>query len=84
MGIEREVRLAAKLQHPRVVHTVTQLGTALGTRAYMVAEQVTGEPTMGHRAELSALGVRPDEPLVGRILRHSRHHARGARGRRAM
>ncbi len=64
-GIEREVRLAARLQHPHVVHTPTEVGTALGTPACMVPEQVTGDPAMDHCADLCALGVMAYELLVG-------------------
>ena len=54
-GMEREVRLAARRQHPHVVHTPT----------YMVPEQVTGDPAMDHCADPYALGVMADELLVG-------------------
>jgi serine/threonine protein kinase len=63
-GIEREVRLAARLQHPHVVHTPTEVGTALRTPESMVPDQVTGDPAMDHCADLYALGVMAYELLA--------------------
>lgn len=64
-GIEREARLAARLKQPHVVHTPTEVGTALGTPAYMVPEPVTGYPTMDRCGGLYALGG------IARPLRHT-------------
>ena len=45
--------------------TLTQLGTALGTPAYMAPEQVVGDPAMDHRADIYAFGVLAYELLAG-------------------
>jgi serine/threonine protein kinase len=57
MGHRARGRLASRLQRPRVVHTLTEVGMALGTPAYMVPEQVTGALATDHCADLYALGV---------------------------
>jgi tetratricopeptide (TPR) repeat protein/tRNA A-37 threonylcarbamoyl transferase component Bud32 len=46
--------------------TITQLGTALGTPAYMAPEQAAGDPSTDHRADLYAFGVLGYELLAGR------------------
>ncbi|MDQ8145832.1 MAG: serine/threonine-protein kinase [Gemmatimonadota bacterium] len=44
---------------------LTQLGTAIGTPAYMAPEQATGDPATDHRADLYALGCMAYELLAG-------------------
>jgi hypothetical protein len=45
--------------------TLTQVGTSLGTPAYMAPEQAMGDPATDHRADLYALGVTAYEMLAG-------------------
>jgi TolB-like protein/Tfp pilus assembly protein PilF/tRNA A-37 threonylcarbamoyl transferase component Bud32 len=44
---------------------LTQLGTSLGTPAYMAPEQAVGDPNTDHRADLYAWGVVAWEVLAG-------------------
>src|SRR2546421_11673932 len=46
--------------------TLTSLGMALGTPAYMAPEQAAGDPTVDHRARLYAVGALGYELLAGR------------------
>jgi len=46
-------------------NTVTTLGVALGTPAYMAPEQAAADPHVDHRADIYALGVMAFEMLVG-------------------
>lgn len=45
--------------------TLTQLGTALGTPAYMAPEQAAGDPSTDHRADIYAYGCMGYEMLAG-------------------
>jgi dienelactone hydrolase len=45
--------------------TLTQLGTSVGTPAYMSPEQAAGDPNLDHRADLYAVGVLGYEMIVG-------------------
>ena len=46
--------------------TLTQLGTSLGTPAYMAPEQAAGDPATDHRADVYAFGALMYEMLAGR------------------
>src|SRR5256712_11454821 len=46
--------------------TLTSLGMALGTPAYMAPEQAAGDPNLDHRADLYAVGALGYELLAGR------------------
>ena len=54
---------ASKIQAPG--GTLTQVGTSIGTPAYMAPEQAAGDPATDHRADLCALGCIPYELLAG-------------------
>lgn len=45
--------------------TLTQLGTAIGTPAYMAPEQAAGDPATDHRADIYAFGCVAFELLAG-------------------
>jgi tRNA A-37 threonylcarbamoyl transferase component Bud32/tetratricopeptide (TPR) repeat protein len=56
--------IAASATGPRGA-TLTQLGTALGTPAYMAPEQAAGDPNTDHRADFYAFGCMAYELLTG-------------------
>jgi len=47
--------------------TLTSLGVALGTPAYMAPEQAAADPHVDHRADIYATGVLAYEMLAGRL-----------------
>jgi Serine/threonine protein kinase len=52
--------------------TVTQIGTAIGTPAYMPPEQASGDPSMDHRADIYSFGCLAYELLSGETPFHGR------------
>ncbi|HET7373769.1 MAG TPA: serine/threonine-protein kinase, partial [Gemmatimonadaceae bacterium] len=52
--------------------TLTQLGTSIGTPAYMAPEQAAGDPSVDHRADLYSFGCLAYELLVGKPPFHGR------------
>ena len=66
-GIAKAIADAAQ-QAPGA--TLTQLGTAVGTPAYMAPEQAAGDPATDHRADLYAFGCTAYELLAGHAPFH--------------
>ena len=52
--------------------TITQLGTSIGTPAYMAPEQAAGDPDVDHRVDIYAFGCMAYELLAGRPPFHNR------------
>ena len=56
--------------------TLTQLGTSIGTPAYMAPEQAAGDPNIDHRADIYAFGCMAFELLAGKPPFYGRTPAR--------
>jgi eukaryotic-like serine/threonine-protein kinase len=66
-GIAKAISSAAQPAEPGPhVATLSAVGTAIGTPAYMAPEQAAGDPGVDHRADLYAWGVLAYELLTGR------------------
>jgi TolB-like protein/Tfp pilus assembly protein PilF/tRNA A-37 threonylcarbamoyl transferase component Bud32 len=55
----------AMTESTRDAATVTTIGTALGTPAYMAPEQIAADPQVDHRVDIYAVGALAFELLVG-------------------
>ena len=55
---------------------LTQIGTSIGTPAYMAPEQAAGDPDIDHRADIYSLGAMAYELLAGRPVFADRTAAR--------
>jgi tetratricopeptide (TPR) repeat protein/tRNA A-37 threonylcarbamoyl transferase component Bud32 len=64
-GIAKAIN-AARTGGGQTRETLTQVGTSIGTPAYMAPEQAAGDPTTDFRADLYAFGVMAFEVLAGR------------------
>src|SRR5688572_30148123 len=64
-GIAKAIS-AARTNGDRNATGITQVGTSLGTPAYMAPEQAAGDPDMDHRADIYAFGCLAFELLAGR------------------
>jgi len=67
-GIAKAIAAARGGDHPErdSAATLTQIGTSIGTPAYMAPEQAAGDPNIDHRADLYAFGCMLYELLAGR------------------
>ena len=63
--------LAAARSGPSA-HTLTHVGSAIGTPAYMAPEQAAADPGTDHRADIYAFGVLAYEMLAGQSPFHGR------------
>jgi tetratricopeptide (TPR) repeat protein/tRNA A-37 threonylcarbamoyl transferase component Bud32 len=64
-GIAKAIN-AARIGGPDAQATLTQVGTSIGTPAYMAPEQAAGDRSTDHRADIYAFGAMAFELLTGR------------------
>ena len=64
-GIAKAISSAAESENRPAGTTLSAVGSAIGTPAYMAPEQATGDPRVDHRADLYAWGVLAYELLAG-------------------
>jgi tetratricopeptide (TPR) repeat protein len=64
-GIAKAI-VAARTDGDESAPTLTQLGSTIGTPAYMAPEQAAGDPSTDHRADIYAFGCTAYELLTGR------------------
>mgnify|MGYP003346850209 FL=1 len=64
-GIAKAISAARAQAGPQATG-ITQVGTSIGTPAYMAPEQAAGDPDTDHRADLYAFGCMAFELLTGR------------------
>jgi tetratricopeptide (TPR) repeat protein len=64
-GIAKAI-VAARTDGDEAAPTLTQLGSTIGTPAYMAPEQAAGDPSTDHRADIYAFGCTAYELLTGR------------------
>jgi tetratricopeptide (TPR) repeat protein len=65
-GIAKAIS-AARTGGGQTREALTQVGTSIGTPAYMAPEQAAGDPSTDFRADLYAFGVMAFEVLAGRL-----------------
>src|SRR5689334_13813234 len=64
-GIAKAIS-AARAEVPEA--TLTQIGTSIGTPAYMAPEQAAGDAGVDHRADIYSLGAMAYELLSGQLV----------------
>jgi len=64
-GISKAIGAAQTRDDSTLPSTLTQVGTSIGTPAYMAPEQAAGDPETDHRADVYSLGCLGYEMLTG-------------------
>ena len=70
-GIAKAIA-SADVSTPNSGQTLTQEGISIGTPGYMAPEQVAGDPSTDHRADIYAIGVMAYEMLTGKTPFHDK------------